>query len=72
MMTLEEAFNEWMRQYTKEPEKFRRQWQDVTQFFEESLRGETPSYGARCVKMLEGIMGGSELTVTLQEEAIDA
>ena len=53
--TMSEAFDEWMRRYEEEPERFTREFQDVQRFIEEGGReGKPTSYGmitrqgARC------------------------
>jgi hypothetical protein len=51
------AFNEWMRRYTEEPEKFRQGWQEVVQFLEEKKQGcEEPSYGAECAAYFDSLL----------------
>ncbi|KKM82659.1 hypothetical protein LCGC14_1317250 [marine sediment metagenome] len=47
------AFNEWMRQYTEEPEKFRHTVREVQEFLEAQNSGREPTYGERCVATLE-------------------
>ena len=46
-------FNEWMRRYTQEPERFEREWQSVQMFLESEKAGETPSYGQQCTAYIE-------------------
>jgi hypothetical protein len=46
--TRAEAFNEWMRLYTEEPERFAHEWQTVGGYLAETKAGEVPSYGAQC------------------------
>ena len=46
------AFNEWMRRYIEEPEKFSREWQEVHDFLEVQKTGGTPSYGNTCEAFL--------------------
>jgi hypothetical protein len=50
------AFNEWMRRYTEEPEKFKREWQTVTEFVSQQEAGKTPSYGATCAAYLQRLI----------------
>ncbi len=47
------AFNEWMRVYVEEPEKFERDWQAVREFLSDTNDGVEPSYGQECVKTLQ-------------------
>lgn len=51
------AFNEWMRRYIEEPERFRREIQTVSQFLADKLNGVAPSYGAACAHYLEELLG---------------
>jgi hypothetical protein len=40
------AFNEWMRRYTEEPERFAREWETVMAFLEEDTGdNNTAQYG---------------------------
>jgi hypothetical protein len=48
---LANAFNEWMRRYIDEPERFEREFESVRQFEAEANEG-TPSYGADCAAYL--------------------
>ena len=54
-MTRSEAFNEWMRRYIKEPERFTREFQNVTEFISAQDAGVVPSYGDRCDAYLASI-----------------
>jgi hypothetical protein len=61
------AFNEWMRRYTEEPERFEREYQSVGAYLEEIARGEEPTYGDACagyltqiVTELEGAVGAGQ------------
>lgn len=45
------AFNEWMRRYTDEPERFEREFETVGDFLA-TPDGETPTYGATCAAYL--------------------
>jgi hypothetical protein len=47
------AFNEWMRQFTEEPEAFEQQVKTVKQFLAEEAEGVEPSYGQHCAAMME-------------------
>ena len=51
---MQRAFNEWMRRYTEEPEKFEAEFRTVNRFLEESKGGE-PTYGERATALLESI-----------------
>lgn len=51
------AFNEWMERYTKEPEKFNREWQSITEFLGEKGAGQIPSYGERCAEYMTRLAG---------------
>ena len=59
------AFNEWMRRYIKEPERFRREWQTVGEYIRQAGEGKTPSYGERCTAYLNSII--EELLATATE-----
>lgn len=50
------AFNEWMRRYIEEPERFKREWETVGEYIQEKGQGQIPSYGERCVVYLEGLI----------------
>jgi hypothetical protein len=50
------AFNEWMRLYTDEPERFEREFRTVNQFLLEREEGREPSYGAHCAAFLADLM----------------
>lgn len=52
------AFNEWMRRYIEEPERFEREWQTVGEFRESVKAGEVPSYGERSEAMLAKLEAG--------------
>jgi len=49
---LARGFNEWMRRYTEEPDKFGREFQAVMEFLEQQQDGETPTYGAECAEYI--------------------
>ncbi|WP_100961040.1 hypothetical protein [Bosea sp. FBZP-16] len=53
------AFNEWMRRYTEDPAAFDAEFQTVGRFLAEQAEGKEPSYGDRCVAMLEQLMAES-------------
>lgn len=46
-------FNEWMRRYTQEPERFQREWQSVAEFLGAQASGATPNYGQQCTAWFE-------------------
>lgn len=50
------AFNEWMRRYTEEPERYAREYQTVGVFLAEQAAGRTPSYGEECAEYLQRIL----------------
>ncbi len=58
-LEMEMAFNEWLRRYTEEPEKFQHEWETIRTYLAEVGAGETPSYGTRCAAYLMKI--GEEL-----------
>lgn len=43
------VFNEWMRRYIEEPERFERDFQSVTAFLKAEKSGAEPDYGTKCV-----------------------
>ncbi len=47
------AFNQWMRDFIDDPEKFAKQEQDVANFLAEENGGERPTYGERCSRLLQ-------------------
>ena len=53
-----QAFNEWMRRYIDEPDRFKREWQQVEEFKREHADGVVPSYGDRCAEYLQRLMRG--------------
>lgn len=42
------TFNEWMRRYIDEPERFSREFQTVQDFLTDEAAGKEPSYGEAC------------------------
>lgn len=50
------AFNEWMRRYIEEPERFEREWKTVGKYITERGSGTTPSYGESSTAYLQGII----------------
>ena len=49
-----EAFNEWMREYIDEPEKFEAHARSILEFVGADITGEEPSYGTSCALTLLG------------------
>ena len=58
------AFNEWMRRYTDEPERFLREWQVVQQFLAEDAKSGTPTYGNTCEAYLAELITEIRSAVT--------
>ncbi len=54
--TMAHAFNEWMRRYTEEPERFEREFRSVEQFKHEESEGKEPTYGETCAAYLQELM----------------
>ena len=52
-----DAFNEWMRLYTEDPEDFAREFQTVARFIADGDAGRRPSYGRTCTQFLKGLAG---------------
>ena len=50
------AFNEWMRRYTEEPERFEQEWTTIRRFLKDAEAGEEPAYGVNCAAYLRSIM----------------
>ena len=53
---LAKAFNEWMRRFEQEPERFESEYAGVKKFLEEKAAGQEPSYGERCVAYLDRLL----------------
>ena len=47
-----QAFNAWMEEYTKHPERFEAEWKTVGLFLAEQNAGNEPSYGEKCEAIL--------------------
>lgn len=56
--TIAQAFNEWMRRYTEEPEQFEREWQTVGEYIKQQTEGVEPDYGASCAAYLLQLIDG--------------
>ncbi len=50
------AFNEWMRRFEQEPERFEGEYARVKQFLQEQAAGQEPTYGERCAAYLEKLI----------------
>ena len=55
-----QAFNEWMRRFIDEPQRFKSEWDSVTDYIREKLAGQTPSYGDCCARYLAELLRGIE------------
>lgn len=55
-MTRAQAFNEWMRRYTEEPERFEAEFRTVAEFQAQDALGKEPDYGATCDAYLTELM----------------
>lgn len=51
--TMARAFNEWMRRFTEEPQRFEREYQTVAAYQADKNEGREPSYGEICASYLE-------------------
>lgn len=49
------AFNEWMRRFTDEPERFEREFESVGRFLQEQSSGAVPSYGETAAAYLHQV-----------------
>jgi hypothetical protein len=53
------AFDEWMRRYIEEPERFAREFEAVQYFTQQGGRhGRSTSYGRECAAYLQQLIGG--------------
>ena len=50
------AFNEWMRRYTQEPERFEAEFRSVAKFLTDEANGVVPSYGQSCTTYLQQLV----------------
>ena len=50
------AFNEWMRRYIEEPERFEREFQSVDRFLKDEAEGQEPTYGDSCARYIEELV----------------
>lgn len=53
---LVKAFNEWMRRFIDEPERYYREFEEVIEFISEEKEGVEPSYGQKCAPYLIKLM----------------
>jgi hypothetical protein len=51
------AFNEWMRRYIEEPDRFEHEFQSVASFNAAVTAGKIPTYGEKCAAYLETLVG---------------
>ena len=56
MNRMARAFNEWMRRFIEQPERFEREFRSVTEFMRETEAGKEPTYGETCAAYLEEIL----------------
>lgn len=54
--TMATAFNEWMRRYTDDPSRFKREWQHVSEYLAARAAGNEPTYGACCAAYLHQLL----------------
>lgn len=53
------AFNEWMRRYIEEPERFEAEFRSVQAFQAAELREQEPDYGTACTAYLIELMSAA-------------
>jgi len=57
--TIPQAFDEWMRRYIEEPERFAREFQAVQEFVAQGgIDGRETTYGAECAALLDQLVKG--------------
>lgn len=66
------AFNEWMRRYIDEPERFEAEFRSVMAFEAAESEGKEPDYGTNCASYLESILGDLGLAPAHTELAVEA
>jgi hypothetical protein len=49
------GFNEWMRRFVDDPERFEHEWQTVHRFCKEKKKGKEPTYGENSCRYLAQI-----------------
>ena len=47
------CFNEWMRRFIEEPERFSREFENVTEFLKDEADGREPNYGEECAAFMD-------------------
>lgn len=50
-----QAFNEWMRRFIEEPERFEREFKTVNAFLADTAKGVEPSYGEVAAGYLQSV-----------------
>ena len=50
------AFNEWMRRFIEEPDRYNREFESVNQFLADEANGVEPTYGERCTGYMVKLM----------------
>jgi hypothetical protein len=56
------AFNEWLRQYTNDPEAFKHTVSVLKEFLADLSGGREPGYGDQCIAFLEACHAGLQQT----------
>ena len=60
------AFNEWMRRYIEEPDKFASEWEAIKTFLAEEQEGREPTYGEQCAAYTEFLSAEAQASKLLQ------
>ncbi|AEH88156.1 hypothetical protein [Mesorhizobium opportunistum] len=47
------CFNEWMRRFIEEPERFEREFKSVNEFLADEAAGREPTYGETCTVYMQ-------------------
>lgn len=50
------CFNEWMRRFIQEPDRFAREFSTVNEFLKEEAAGREPSYGETCAAYMQQLV----------------
>lgn len=53
---LAKAFNEWMRRFEQEPERFESEYASVKAFLQDEAAGREPNYGQSCAAYLTRLL----------------
>ena len=61
------AFNEWMREYIDEPEKFQAEARSIVEFIGADIHGEEPEYGVQAALTLLGYI---EKTMPIEDPVL--